>query len=236
MGDLQQKLEALKGLVGVLNSMDDVETQYAARPPNNPHPAPAPAPVSARSHRSSGKYNNTGNQKIKGPSNQTGIASGISVLAVGSCDARRRQTQAQPSNPNTNTTTCEEELAYLNNGKQNIKGLTNGVINFGSLSASAAPQRQIGAIQAGSCEAHFSAVEGAMLNASPHGTRLDNTAGMPSEVSGAKKHCLHGLKNSAVAGAITGATLALTSENSSHEQIVQCAITGAAISTVKIGC
>ncbi|KAK7264701.1 hypothetical protein RJT34_32311 [Clitoria ternatea] len=181
MGDLQQKLEALKGLVGVLNSMDDGETQYAATPPNNPHPAPVPA----RSHRSSGKYNNTGNQKIKGLSNQTGftegnangainfgnlhtlpdsksftsifgakgIASGISVLAVGSCDARRRQTQAQSSNPNTNTTTCEDELAYLNNGKQNIKGLTNqtgyvkgnanGVINFGSLSASAASQRQV---------------------------------------------------------------------------------------------
>ncbi|KAK7264700.1 hypothetical protein RJT34_32310 [Clitoria ternatea] len=126
----------------------------------------------------------------------------------------------------------------------------------------------IGAIQAVSRDAYFSAVEGA---------RLDNTAGMPSEVSGAKKHCLHGLrgetnsktiealvkntgkesfqwglaagiysgltyglkegrgahdwKNSVVAGAITGATLALTSENSSHEQIVQNAITGAAIST-----
>lgn len=38
-------------------------------------------------------------------------------------------------------------------------------------------------------------------------------------------------KNSAMAGAITGAALALTSEDSSHEQIVQCAITGAAIST-----
>jgi hypothetical protein len=38
-------------------------------------------------------------------------------------------------------------------------------------------------------------------------------------------------KNSAVAGAITGATLALTQDDSSHEQIVQCAITGAAIST-----
>jgi len=38
-------------------------------------------------------------------------------------------------------------------------------------------------------------------------------------------------KNSAVAGAITGATLALTLEDSTHEQIVQCAITGAAIST-----
>ncbi|KAK9289225.1 hypothetical protein L1049_017699 [Liquidambar formosana] len=41
----------------------------------------------------------------------------------------------------------------------------------------------------------------------------------------------HDWKNSAVAGAITGMTLALTSEDSSHEQIVQCAITGAAIST-----
>lgn len=38
-------------------------------------------------------------------------------------------------------------------------------------------------------------------------------------------------KNSAMAGAVTGAALALTSDDSSHEQIVQCAITGAAIST-----
>ncbi|KAK3015646.1 hypothetical protein RJ639_005520, partial [Escallonia herrerae] len=42
---------------------------------------------------------------------------------------------------------------------------------------------------------------------------------------------VHDWKNSAVAGAITGAALALTSDESSHEQIVQCAITGAAIST-----
>ncbi|XP_010259322.1 PREDICTED: outer envelope pore protein 16-2, chloroplastic [Nelumbo nucifera] len=41
----------------------------------------------------------------------------------------------------------------------------------------------------------------------------------------------HDWKNSAVAGAITGASLALTSEDISHEQIVQCAITGAALST-----
>ncbi|PNY02568.1 outer envelope pore protein 16-2 chloroplastic-like [Trifolium pratense] len=41
----------------------------------------------------------------------------------------------------------------------------------------------------------------------------------------------HDWKNSAVAGAITGATLALTLEDSTHEQVVQCAITGAAIST-----
>ncbi|OWM71131.1 outer envelope pore protein 16-2, chloroplastic [Punica granatum] len=41
----------------------------------------------------------------------------------------------------------------------------------------------------------------------------------------------HDWKNSAVAGAITGAALGLTADGSSHEQIVQCAITGAAIST-----
>ncbi|XP_072959121.1 outer envelope pore protein 16-2, chloroplastic-like [Typha angustifolia] len=38
-------------------------------------------------------------------------------------------------------------------------------------------------------------------------------------------------KNSAVAGAITGATLALASDDASHEQVAQCAITGAALST-----
>ncbi|KAJ9154591.1 hypothetical protein P3X46_027911 [Hevea brasiliensis] len=38
-------------------------------------------------------------------------------------------------------------------------------------------------------------------------------------------------KNSAVAGAITGMALALTIDDVSHKQIVQCAITGAAIST-----
>lgn len=39
-------------------------------------------------------------------------------------------------------------------------------------------------------------------------------------------------KNSALAGAVTGAALALTTDDHSHEQVVQCAITGAAISTV----
>lgn len=47
------------------------------------------------------------------------------------------------------------------------------------------------------------------------------------------KHCKIFLpqKNSALAGAITGAALALTLEDRSHEQVVQCAITGAAISS-----
>lgn len=37
-------------------------------------------------------------------------------------------------------------------------------------------------------------------------------------------------KNSAMAGAVTGAALALTFEDSSHEEVVQGAISGAAIS------
>ncbi|CAH9120493.1 unnamed protein product [Cuscuta epithymum] len=41
----------------------------------------------------------------------------------------------------------------------------------------------------------------------------------------------HDWRNSAVAGAITGAALALTAKDHSHEQVIQCAITGAAIST-----
>ncbi|XP_057545051.1 outer envelope pore protein 16-2, chloroplastic [Amaranthus tricolor] len=41
----------------------------------------------------------------------------------------------------------------------------------------------------------------------------------------------HDWKNSAVAGALTGMTLALTSDDTTHEQIVQSAITGAAIAT-----
>ncbi|KAM3313764.1 hypothetical protein ACQJBY_032962 [Aegilops geniculata] len=40
----------------------------------------------------------------------------------------------------------------------------------------------------------------------------------------------HDWKNSAVAGAVTGAAVALTSDNASHERVVQCAITGAALS------
>ncbi|CAK8563772.1 unnamed protein product [Lathyrus sativus] len=95
-----------------------------------------------------------------------GIASGICSLAVGG-DARRRPTQAQQCCSNGNTPAPSapaptpspspvqqtyEEFAYSNTGKQNIKGLTNqtgyvkgnanGVINFGSLLASANAQRQ----------------------------------------------------------------------------------------------
>ncbi|RYR12800.1 hypothetical protein Ahy_B04g070151 isoform C [Arachis hypogaea] len=128
----------------------------------------------------------------------------------------------------------------------------------------------VGAVQAVSREAYFTAIEGCGA--------VNNGGALPPEITGAKKkktQCFSGLKdciafsllqvkntgkeslqwglaagiysgltyglkeargahdwkNSAVAGAITGATLALTLEDSSHEHIVQCAITGAAIST-----
>ncbi|CAL0300955.1 unnamed protein product [Lupinus luteus] len=101
----------------------------------------------------------------------------------------------------------------------------------------------IGAVQAMARDAYLTAIQG---------TGVD---GIPPESSSLKKHAFPGLrglaagmysgltyglkeargvhdwKNSAVAGAITGATLALTLEDSTHEHIMQCAITGAAIST-----
>ncbi|KAK7363492.1 hypothetical protein VNO77_05636 [Canavalia gladiata] len=91
-----------------------------------------------------------------------GIAYGVSYLAVGAGDGRRRTRVAQftpnanndtDTDTDTNTSPSpSEEFTYLNSGKQNVKGLTNqtgyvkghanGVINFGSLSASAGVQRQ----------------------------------------------------------------------------------------------
>ncbi|OIW18408.1 hypothetical protein TanjilG_31548 [Lupinus angustifolius] len=90
-----------------------------------------------------------------------GIVSGISYLAVGTCDARRRQTQPQSNPEHTNTPApCtppmppeENQLNnYCNSGRQTIKGLTNqtgfvkgnanGTINFGNLTASAGVRRQ----------------------------------------------------------------------------------------------
>ncbi|KAL5217850.1 hypothetical protein ABZP36_018534 [Zizania latifolia] len=41
----------------------------------------------------------------------------------------------------------------------------------------------------------------------------------------------HDWKNSLVAGALTGAAVALTADRASHERVVQCAIAGAALST-----
>ncbi|PIN12863.1 hypothetical protein CDL12_14516 [Handroanthus impetiginosus] len=127
----------------------------------------------------------------------------------------------------------------------------------------------IGAVQAVSREAYFTAVES---------VGGDTTTGLPAAIGASKKHSrfpdlrgennrksvealvkstgkeslqwglaagmysgltyglkeargVHDWKNSTLAGAITGAALALTTEDHSHEQVVQCAITGAAVST-----
>uniref|UniRef100_A0A7N0UFP8 Uncharacterized protein n=1 Tax=Kalanchoe fedtschenkoi TaxID=63787 RepID=A0A7N0UFP8_KALFE len=129
----------------------------------------------------------------------------------------------------------------------------------------------IGAVQAVSREAYFTAVEGGGLDSSGGSNLTTDVAGgsksqrfpdlrgetnrksLEAMVKHTGKESLqwglaagvfsgltyglkeargtHDWKNSAVAGAITGIALALTSEDSSHEQVVQCAITGAAIST-----
>ncbi|XP_024986633.1 outer envelope pore protein 16-2, chloroplastic-like [Cynara cardunculus var. scolymus] len=125
----------------------------------------------------------------------------------------------------------------------------------------------IGAVQAVSREAYFTAFEGGDSTAippeipssrkKPHhfselrgetnrksvealvkGTGKESlqwglAAGMYSGITYGLKEArgVHDWKNSAVAGAITGAALALTFDDSSHEQIVHGAITGAALST-----
>ncbi|KAG9457906.1 hypothetical protein H6P81_002414 [Aristolochia fimbriata] len=123
----------------------------------------------------------------------------------------------------------------------------------------------IGAVQAVSREAYFTAIDGVSSepNAVPDiGVKKHRLPGLRGETSQKSLEAMvkstgkeaiqwgfaagmysgltyglreargaHDWKNSAVAGAITGAALALTTKDPSHEQIVQCAITGAAIST-----
>ncbi|WOH13056.1 hypothetical protein DCAR_0832565 [Daucus carota subsp. sativus] len=125
----------------------------------------------------------------------------------------------------------------------------------------------IGAVQAVSREAYFTATEsvsgdnggmppgigGSRRNRFPDLKGETNKKSVEALVKGSGKESLqwglaagmysgltyglkeargvHDWKNSAMAGAVTGAALALTSDDSSHEQIVQCAITGAALST-----
>ncbi|KAD4384576.1 hypothetical protein E3N88_24744 [Mikania micrantha] len=102
----------------------------------------------------------------------------------------------------------------------------------------------IGAVQAVSREAYFTATDGEypnflefmiifMLISMITYFNLGLVASMYSGVTYGLKEArgVHDWKNSAMAGAITGAALALTFDDSSHEDIVQGAIMGAAIST-----
>ncbi|WJX96252.1 hypothetical protein P8452_77484 [Trifolium repens] len=86
MADLQQKLDALKGLVGVLNSMDDGEENTQNGSPSTPRNYNQ-IPLPGR-NRSKGKYNNSGKQNIKGLSNQTGFTEGNANGAINFGDLR----------------------------------------------------------------------------------------------------------------------------------------------------
>ncbi|CAI9118988.1 OLC1v1020635C1 [Oldenlandia corymbosa var. corymbosa] len=82
-------------------------------------------------------------------------------------------------------------------------------------------------------ETNAKTVEALVKNTGKESLQWGLAAGMYSGLTYGLKEArgVHDWKNSALAGAVTGAALALTSDDHSHEQIVQCAITGAAIST-----
>ena len=82
MDDLQQKINALKGLVGVLNTMDDGETQNA---PPATKPISCAKPVPGRNGQSGECYSH---QKIKGLTNQTGRVEGNANGAINFGDLR----------------------------------------------------------------------------------------------------------------------------------------------------
>ncbi|XP_073226149.1 outer envelope pore protein 16-2, chloroplastic-like [Cicer arietinum] len=82
-------------------------------------------------------------------------------------------------------------------------------------------------------ETNDKSLEAMVINTGKESLQWGVAAGIYSGLTYGLKEArgAHDWKNSAVAGAITGATLALTLEDSTHEHVVQCAITGAAIST-----
>ncbi|CAA3012125.1 outer envelope pore 16-2, chloroplastic [Olea europaea subsp. europaea] len=81
-------------------------------------------------------------------------------------------------------------------------------------------------------ESNKKSVEALLKSTGKESLQWGLAAGMYSGLTYGLKEArgVHDWKNSALAGAITGAALALTLEDHSHEQLVQCAITGAAIS------
>nr|XP_043639385.1 outer envelope pore protein 16-2, chloroplastic-like [Erigeron canadensis] len=82
-------------------------------------------------------------------------------------------------------------------------------------------------------ESNSSSIEGLVKATGKESIQWGLAAGVYSGLTYGFKEArgVHDWRNSAVAGAMTGAALALTSDNSSQEQIVQFAITGAAVST-----
>ncbi|CAM8898236.1 unnamed protein product [Rhodiola kirilowii] len=167
------------------------------------------------------------------------------------------------SRNNMETRTLMDEVRSFNNG--GFFDLGHPLLN--RIAESFVKAAGIGAVQAVSRDAYFTAVEGAGLESSrgataDNGTRkqsfpnltgetnrksleamVKNTgkesfqwglaAGVFSGLTYGLKEArgVHDWKNSAVAGAITGVALAMATENTTHERIVQCAITGAALSS-----
>ncbi|KAJ9546385.1 hypothetical protein OSB04_018928 [Centaurea solstitialis] len=82
-------------------------------------------------------------------------------------------------------------------------------------------------------ETNRNSVEALVTSTGKESLQWGLAAGMYSGLTFGLKEArgVHDWKNSAVAGALTGAALALTSDDSSQHQIVQFAITGAAMST-----
>ncbi|XP_073026325.1 outer envelope pore protein 16-2, chloroplastic-like [Primulina eburnea] len=82
-------------------------------------------------------------------------------------------------------------------------------------------------------ESNRKSVEALVKNTGIESMQWGLAAGMYSGITYGLKEArgVHDWKNSLMAGAATGAVLALTTGEQSHEQVVQCAITGAAIST-----
>ncbi|ONK63192.1 uncharacterized protein A4U43_C07F12350 [Asparagus officinalis] len=153
---------------------------------------------------------------------------------------RRNYDPATMSNGNLETRTLFDELKSLEKGW--LFDFGHPLVN--RVAESFVKAAGIGAIQAVSREAYFTASEagGADSASVPElpSSRRHRFPGLRGLAAGMYSGLTYGLreargshdwKNSAVAGAITGAALALTAEDATHEHIVQCAITGAAIST-----
>ncbi|RVW99089.1 Outer envelope pore protein 16-2, chloroplastic [Vitis vinifera] len=116
-------------------------------------------------------------------------------------------------------------LKEINTSEEHRKRISSmGVVNFNDGTFPV-----LGPVSRLDCESmgHFNLDTGGLS------CSLRLAAGMYSGLTYGLKEArgAHDWKNSAVAGAVTGVALALTSNDTSHEQIVQCAITGAAIST-----
>lgn len=164
------------------------------------------------------------------------------------------------SNTNLETRTFFDELKSLEKGW--LFDFGHPLVN--RIAESFVKAAGIGAVQAISRDAYFTAVEGAdstgvsevptakrnrfpglrgesskktleemVKNTGKESFQWGLAAGMYSGLTYGLREARgsHDWKNSAVAGAITGAALALTVEDTTHEQVVHCAITGAAIST-----